>query len=421
MTDPARRSSFYGWFIWSVGAVTFAYAFVHRVAPAVMFDQLMRDFTAGAAVLGNLSACYFYAYAAMQVPVGLLVDRWGPRPLLTAAALIAGLGSLLFGSAGSLEAAYAGRLLIGLGSGAVFICTLTLAMTWLPRERFALAIGLTQTIAMLGAVAGLAPLGALVEALGWRAVVLGGGWLGFALAAVIWLIVRERKNLAPAAARAPRQPVRQSLAAVLQRRQTWLVCLYSALSSGPQLTFAVLWGVPYLVQAHGLSRVAAGGSASLMLVGWAIGAPTLGWLSDRIGRRKPVLLVCPVVMLASWCLLLYLPALSAVARDLLIFVIGASSSSFALTFALGRELNPVATAGLATSLVNFASIAAGAALQPLVGWLLDLQWQGVMVDGARLFTPEAYTAAFSLFPALMAALLLCGLFIKETHCRQAVE
>ena len=186
-----------------------------------MYDHLMRDFAVSAAVLGNLAACYFYTYALMQLPVGLMVDRFGPRRLLTLAAFVAAAGSLLFGLAASIEIAYGARLLIGIGSGVVFISALKLATIWLPPGRFALVTGLTQAVAMIGAVAGQAPLAALIEAVGRRETMVLGAGLGLVLGLVIWSIAREpdgfRANRAAATAATGLGP---ALGAVFSNPQT---------------------------------------------------------------------------------------------------------------------------------------------------------------------------------------------------------
>jgi MFS family permease len=148
------------WFMWSLGALFFCYAFFQRVAPSVLVSDLMRDFGVGAAVLGNLSAFYFYAYAGMQLPLGVLVDNWGPRRILAGGALVCGLGTLMFATADTLGPAYLGRLLIGAGAGFAFVATMKLAGTWFPPRRFALMSGLTGMMGMAGAVAGQAPMAA---------------------------------------------------------------------------------------------------------------------------------------------------------------------------------------------------------------------------------------------------------------------
>ena len=414
-----KRDSRRGWLVWAVAATMFAYAFFHRVSPSVMFDHLMRDFAISAALVGNLSACYFYAYAGMQLPVGVMLDRWGPRLLLAIAGLVAAAGSLIFALSESLLVAYLGRILIGAGSGVVFIATLQLAMQWLPPHRFALVTGLTQAVAMIGAVSGQAPLGALIEVTGWRTSMLLGAGLGLVLAIIIWFAARPPEQTVRHGPQGlPPPAVLAGVAVVFRNRQSWLVGLYSAFMSVPMLSFGVLWGVPYLMQVHGLGRAAAGASASLLLLGWALGAPSFGWLSDRMGRRRPVMLATTAAALIGWLSLVAIPSLPLLLIYPLLFALGIASSSMSLTFAVGREVNPPEVSGLAIGFVNFASIAAAAVTQPFIGWLLDLNWDGRLYDGARVFDVDTYRIAFLPFPLMAAASLAAAWFLTETYCRQ---
>ena len=290
------------WLIWALGSLCFAYAFFQRVAPSVMVDELMRDFAVGAAVLGNLSAIYFYAYAGLQIPVGMALDRWGPRRMLTGAISLAALGSAIFATADSLALAYLGRLMIGAGSAVGFVGTLMLVSRWFPIGRFAFLSGMTMLVAMAGGVLGQAPLAPVVEAVGWRATLAGAGAFGVVLAVTIWLLVRDRPpgQAADSGHTAGRAGLLADLRVVLSSRQNWVVGFYGAAMSGPMLSYAALWGVPHMMHIHGLGRAAAAGSASLVLLGWAVGAPVAGWFSDRIGRRKLPLMVAAALTLVVW-------------------------------------------------------------------------------------------------------------------------
>jgi MFS family permease len=412
VTEAAvERPNLRGWLVWGAGAAFFAYAFVHRISPSVMYDRLMAEFAATGAVLGNLSACYFYAYGLMQLPVGLLLDRFGPRLLLTLSALVAAGGCLAFGWAESLEAAYAGRLLIGLGSAASFIGALTLAAQGLPAHRYAMVAGLTQAIAMFGGVAAQAPLAAVVAAIGWRETTFGFAGLGLAMALLIWLGAGGPQSPPPRAA----SGAARGAATVLRNPQTWLACLYCSLMSAPAIAFAVLWGVPWLEQAHGLPRTEAAFGASMALLGWACCAPPLGWLSERIRGRRPIMLAAPAAAFALWSALLLWREPPFAGLCALIFAVGATHGSMALSFVVAREANPPHAAGFALAVTNMSSILLIALFQPLVGWLLDLQWQGAEAAGARMFSPEAYVRAFLIFPASGLVTFLGMLALRETH------
>jgi len=414
-TDHTGRSELYGWLVWGLGASFFAYAFLHRVAPSVMYDMLMRDFAATAAVFGNLSACYFYAYGAAQLPVGLLIDRFGPRLLLSLGALVCCGGTLLFAAATDLASAYAGRLLVGAGTGVVFISALTLAAIWLPPRRFAMATGLTQTAGMMGGVLIQAPLGIAVQAFGWRPTMYAAAAVALLFAATIWLLARDGVR-GPAKTAPGALPFRAAAKRALTNRQTWLAAVYSGCSSGPMLIY-VVWGVAFLMQAKGLSREAAALAASSLLFGWAVAAPFAGWASDRMGRRKPLLIGGMVVSTVVWLPVIALHDLALPFVYALLFLAGASASVMALIFAVGREVNPPEVRGMATGIVNLASIGTGALLQPLVGLLLDLQWDGTLVDGARVFGPEAFMWALLPCPIVSLIALAAALMLRETYCR----
>ena len=405
------------WVFWSLGALFYCYGFFHRVAPSVIVDELMREFAASAAILGNLSAFYFYAYASLQIPVGVMVDRWGPRRVLSGAVLLCGTGSALFATADSLPMAYLGRALIGGGAGFAFVGTLKLASVWFPPHRFALLSGLTIMLGMAGAVGGQGPLAAVVVAAGWRQTLLAAAVFAMFLAATIWLIVRDRPSGETARAAAPSGRLLHGLIGVLGNRQSWFVSVFGGCMSGPMLAFGALWGVPYMVQAHGLERPAAAASVSLMMIGWGIGAPLSGWFSDRIGRRRVPMLLGAGGALASIGAVIYLPGLPLLAAQVLLLVNGIFSGAMILSFATAREHNAPEAGGAALGFANMASMAAGALFQPAIGWILDLQWDGRMEDGARIYSTDAYQVAFLTLLACGAGAVIATLLSRETHCR----
>ena len=300
----------------------------------------------------------------------------------------------------------------------MFVGSLTLAAIWLPPRRCALAVGLTQTVGMLGGVAVQVPLGMVVEEIGWRPTMHAAGFAAIGIGVAIWLVARGSAHTGrPATAGAPTG--RSAAARAFANPQTWWVGLYSGCSSAPMIVFATLWGVPYLVQVAGFSRDTAAAGASTLLLGWALTAPFVGWASDRMGRRRPLMVVGMAVALVAWCVVLFLPHLPAPCIYGAIFLIGSASSVMALTFAVAREVNPVAVGGMMAGFVNVSSIIGAALLQPLIGWLLDRQWAGRMADGMRLFEAESFVTAFLVFPAMSAVGLLVALFaLRETYCRQ---
>ena len=401
---------------WLTGAVFFFYAWVLRVSPSVMVEELMRDFAVGAAVLGHLSAAYFYGYAGMQIPVGLLLDRFGPRRLLTLAALVCAGGCVLLATSSSLAVAGAGRFLIGASAAFSLVGSMAVAGQWFAPARFAILSGFAMAMGMVGGVFGQAPLRLAVEASDWRTTtaVLAAG--GVALAVAAWATVRDRWRGSGGVAQAL-----SGLRVVLADRQTWLVALAGLGTSAPLLAFASLWGVPFLEVACQLPRAQAATLTSIIFVGWAVGAPVLGWLSDRIGRREPPLTAGLLLETAAIALLVYVPGLPVALLAALCFLVGFFGAAQVVCFALARENHAAALSGTAIGFVNAMVTGAGALFQPLVGVLLDLAWVGESAHSTPIYDTTAYHLALASLLACCLGGLLCLSAVQETFCRTAMD
>jgi len=401
---------------WGLAAFFFFYGWILRVAPGVMVDQLMREFSLGAAIVGNLAAVYLYAYALTQIPVGMALDRWGPRRVLTVAAAIAAAGCIIFATAGGLWSAYLGRLLIGLGAGFAFVGSMTLAAAWFSTRRFALLSGLGMMGGLLGGVGGQGPLAALVDGIGWRDSMLLLGAAGLILSFAILIVVRDR----PAEAAKRTRPetlgsVFRALGRVARRRQTWFLSGVAGFSSAPILVFGALWGTPYTEKLYGLSRPEAAFVVSFILFGWAAGAPSWGWISDRIGRRRlPMVLGTTVGGLS--CIVMVFVTLPLPLFYAILVVNGFCGSCMAVSYAAAREHNAEGGTGAALGLINMAAVLGGAIFQPVVGLVLDWMWDGAMAGGVRVYSVEQFRYGLIVVPFAYACALACALCTRETHC-----
>ncbi len=419
ISEPTYPSGLFPWVVCGLGGLFFSYGYFQRVAPSVMVAELMGEFGVGAAVLGNLGALFFYAYAVMQLPAGVMLDRWGPRRVLPGAIVFCALGCWVFATADGIAQAYVGRLMIGTGAGFSWVGALKLTTLWFPVHRFALVSGVCTMLGMVGGVGAQAPLAAVVQMAGWRESLIGVAVLGGVLAATVWLVVHDEPGHAPRAAPRPSAGVLHGLGRVLATPQVWLVALFAAMLVPCMAAFAGLWGVPYMMQAHGLEGPQAAAAVSLVLIGFGIASPFVGWWSDHIGRRKAPMLVGASVALAAIGVLVYAPGLSLVAASALCLVYGIGSSVFVLAFATGREHGPPEAAGAAMGFINMTLITVGAVFQPLIGWLLDLNWDGHMEAGARLYSVAAYQMAFLTLIVSGSAAVLVLAVISETHCEPA--
>ena len=415
------------WLIWGLGALFYLVGFYQRVAPAVITQELMSQFSLSAAALGNLSAYYFYAYVAMQLPTGVLADHWGPRRLLCAGAVVSGVGSLLFGLAPSLAWAELGRLLVGGAVAVAWVALLKLAGHWFNARRFAAISGMGLLVGVIGAVTAGVPLRLMVDAFGWRPVMVASGVLTLALALAIWLVIRDDpgkrgwRSYAPEqAAGGPAHGILAGVGHIWRYPNTWLLFFASGGLVGPVLTFAGLWGVPYLSLRYGLGRAEAAFFCSVLMIAWAVGGPIMGGLSDRIGKRKPLYLGGAVVVLLGWLVMLYLPGLPLGAFMVVSIVTGLATGVIILTFAWCKESVPAHLGGTVSGAANMGVMLGPTLLQPLVGWLLDLNWDGRMAHGARVYDLSAYQIGF--IP--MVTWILLGVVLvtmaRESHCRQSV-
>lgn len=418
---PARLA----WTVWGLGAALYIIGFFQRVAPGVMTAELMGDFNLTAAAMGNLSAFYFYSYVAMQIPTGLLADSWGPRRLLTAGALVAGVGSLSFALSDGMLWACTGRLLIGGSVAVAFVAMMKLSSHWMAPRHFALASGMALFLGIIGAVFAGMPLRLLVVAYDWRSVMLVSSIFPFVIAALIWIVVRddpsERGYLSYApkvTVDTPRTGIISGLRQVLGYRNTWLLFIAPGALAGSVLTFAGLWGVPFLTTHYGMSDPKAAAICSALLISWAVGGPVFGSLSDRVGRRKPLYVIGCAALTLSWAAIIFVPELPIAALVALLIVSGFSAGGIIIGFAYVKESVPTHLAGTAAGVCNMGVMLGPMLLQPAVGWVLDRQWQGTMVGEARIYELNAFRAGFSFMLAWAVLALICVVFSRETNCRQ---
>ena len=401
-------------FAYLLGMLFFTYAFIQRVAPSVVTDELMRDFSVGAASLGILSGAYFYTYAALQLPVGLLTDRYGPRKLMAAAAIVCALASAGFANSETLLAASIYRALIGGAVAFGFVGTLSIITQFFSPGRFALLAGLVQSMGMIGAIAGQAPLRVLVESRGWQETFLWLMLVGLVLGVLLFTVVPRRSKEDQ---HSEKRNLLHSLSQVARNPQSWLCAGIGFGLAAPMLSFAGLWGIPWLELSYEVDKTKAAGMVSVLFFGWAIGSPLCGWLSDRIGKRKPVIIVGTLLSLISFLLVVYVSGWSLTAIGIFFFLCGIGGSSMVILFGSVRESNLIANSAAAMGLANMCVVGSGAVTQPLIGWLLEKNWDGALINGIPVFSVETYQMAFVALVVSLLLALSCAIVLRETNCR----
>lgn len=412
------------WRILVVPALLYFLSYFHRVAPVVVAGDLMAAFAVSAATLGALSAIYPYCFAAMALPGGSLADFLGPRRTLTLGGLSMSAGSVLFGLAPGFGVAFSGRLLVGLGASIILIAGLRLATEWFRPEEFGTVAGAAQSVGSIGALAGTTPLAVLVEQIGWRHGFVAIGTTTALVAVACFLTVRDRpeRGGAPEArSRAADPGLREVIAgipSVIFNPRSWTVGLISGGIYGGFAAFVALWGVPYLIQVYDLPRVRAANLVALAAVGLLLGAPLIGWLSDRLERRRVPLMTISGLNVLTW-MALTLPAtpIAPGFMPLICFLIGLGSSVVVLAFAAIREVNDPRYVGVALGFHNLPAFLSFGVMQWLTGIVLDRHWDGALVAGARVYGAGAYRAAFALCLLLAAGAFVSACLAPETRCR----
>ena len=411
----------YPWIVWFLGASFFFYKYLVQVSPSVMTTDLMHAFNVNGTGLGNLSACYFYAYLIMQIPVGMLLDKFSPRYLTSLAILICGISTFVFAQAHSLTLACFARAAIGFGAAFAAVSCFKSATLWFTPQRFALISGMCMTAAMLGAVFGQAPLSLLVQKFDWRIALEIIGGLGVMLSLIYVLTVRDKQPEKPhtdiPVTNTKTTSGFANLWRILKSKQAWLLSLYSGLAFAPVSVFGGLWGVPFLQQAHQLSPSQAAWAISWIFIGFAVGAPLLGWMSDWVGRRKPIMTFGTLLALVTLITVIYGSNKSLILLSTLLFCFGFGASGFFTSFAMIREVFPILLAATVLGFMNTFDSICEALSEPLVGFALDSTWNGAVVQGVHQFSTHGYQLALSILPIYLVISTVLLLFIQETHCQ----
>jgi MFS family permease len=415
----SQSSAWFPWVVCGLGALFYTYEYFLRISPSVMTTDLMRSFGVSAGTFGNLIGFYYYAYTPAQLLVGVVMDRYGPRRLLTLACLVCAVGAYLFASAGRNDLALVaiGRFLMGFGSAFAFVGVLKLATIWLPADRFALAAGLTSALGTVGAMFGEVAMSRLVQSLGWRPTIFVAAALGVVLAVMIALFVRDgTKEAQELDSRDSIDFARvfAGLVQLLKHRQIWLNGAVGCLLYLPTTVFAELWGHAFFQTVYGFSSNTAALAISMIFFGFTVGGPVNGLISDKIKQRRLPLCTAGIIAASIISLILYVPVFSEPVLYLLLFLFGATYSAQVIVFAVGRELSSNRTSATAIAITNACVMFGGLLFQPLVGLFLDHGWQGKIVNNVHVYAAQTYQHALIILPVGLLLASVCAYFLKET-------
>lgn len=405
----------YAWIIWLVAALFYSIEFLQRVAPGVIAKPLMNTYHFDTETLGFIISFYFYAYAITQLPVGIILDRYGARISLACAALAVSFGTFLFSYTGHVAILICARIIVGIGSAFAFVGCLKLAKNWFDQQSFGLIVGLTNTLGVLGALFGEEPLSKLVALWGWQPTLQFTSVLGIIISLLILIVVRERP-----ASEAAQQPtltaahVWSSLKEIILNKQSWLIGIYAGLMVAPVIAFAELWAVTFLQKAHHITPELAAQANSLIFVGIAVGGPLNGWISGLLRRRKLVMLVGNIMALLLLTTVLLIGNINFVILEILLFLFGMFTSSMLVCFSLATEQHEEAMSATVIAFTNMMIMIIGAIFQPMIGTIVHHLMQS---QNAAQYTAGEFRTALLVLPVALIINLIIFIFIKETRCK----
>jgi MFS family permease len=394
------------WLVWGIAACYVLYQFLLQSSISVMVPPLESCFHVSKVGIAFLSSSYFYTYVIMQIPAGMLVDRFGPRRVLSMSILIAAISSFFFAYAHQLHVAEASRMLMGAVTAPSIVAALTLGSNWFPLERFGLIVGLTEAVGMSGGVISQVVLSKFVESsLGWRGTMAIAGFLGILLVMLTWTFVfdypKYKRNQIKTEER--ERLTMKKLFSVFTYPQIWIMGLYSGLLFALLSGFASLWSIPFLQNEYHFTLGFAGLLSAMLFIGAAVGSPIIGWMGGVLGNRKRVMLITALITFVLMLLIVMLKAIPVALLFVILFALGFFCSGYVLPYAMASELIDPKLKGTAMGFVNMLCIIIGAPLlQPFVGFLLQ--------------THESYSHALFVFPICFLFGAILTFVIKDKAC-----
>jgi len=418
--EQIKKVESYRWVVWTILALMYIFVTFHRLGTGVVKADLQKTFNIGAAQFATIGSMYFYAYFIMQIPSGILADKLGPKKTVTLFSILAAIGSVTFGLSQTLTMAYVGRFIVGIGVSVVFICLIKIQSRWFYSKNFALMIGFVGLAANAGALLAQTPLVFATSTFGWRNtfVFMGVAMIIFSVLTLIFVKDDPTDMGLPGMDELEGRPsvksdirVGESLKSVMSNPKTWIVSIVNVGLYAGYIILLGTYGVSYLIAAYGLTLVQAANLIISAVVGSAAGSIAIGFASDKIKKRKFILIICSAATLAGWLIFVYVKLPVAVLAVFL-FIFGFVMTSFTLTWTIANEVNDRRLSGIATGVVNCVGFAGAAVLPVLMGNILDTNKINVFAG---------YQKAFLILIVVMVASFISSLFATETNAHNVYK
>eukprot|EP01035_Chromulina_nebulosa_P022500 gene22500-29137_t len=407
MTTIDQKKSVNGYAIWASVALFFFYQYILRVSPSIMVNELRFDFSLTAEQFSYFGAFNLYAYSLLQIPVGLLVDKFGVKRIVTLSIALCVFATIIGSFTHNLYIAYLSRFLMGAGSACSFMCTLKIVVDYIPKNKNGLWMGITLALGVAGALVAGKPLSLAMDLYGWRHALLLTTIIGVSIFVLVF-IVFPREN-SPVQAIGNKTSARDIFLSVREIMSTKMVLIYAFLAVGlytPLSVMADLWGVAYIMSKFNLDRSSAAEVSMMLYVGLCIGSLTLPIIAEKYHALNKMITLCILGILVTLCTILFLPNAGKVEISTLFLLLGIFCGAETLCFTGVVQFAPIGKTGVTLGVTNTANMLGGAIAQQIIGFVLDhFLWNGALdMNGHRLYSNSDYTIALS---SLIIIILLC--------------
>lgn len=401
--------------IWGALVLFYFYQFIARSSfPTVLTDEYMRHFVIDTTGVGVLASCYYFVYTFMQIPAGIVIDKYSSRYIGTMATFVCALGVLIFVATTNCYVAGVGQMFVGFGSAFAFLLALKAISMWFPSDKITVMSSYTMSIGCLGPVVGGPLVSHVVKAHDWTSVMKIFGVLGIIFALVVWYIVKDK----PSEGKQDDQQFAlvESLKMILTSPQAWVLALFTMMLYAPLSALGDLWGVAFLKSAYGVDSTVAAFANNMIYVGTVIGSPIFAYLAILMGSYKKPMMIGMATAALSLGIVIFFSSIPIEAVFVLFFITGFSCGAM-LSYPLAMSSFPKSVGGTLSGFINMMSMVSGVVLMPFIGWIINLCWDGTIENGVKIYKVADYRCGLSAVIVFLVVGVLVSMLIKDRSPR----